>query len=178
MKKLYFASMTAVISLLLAACTPGPMGTKRYQPYGGSDAALIYTQVNERHSGLYYLQRFVKDGECYKDAELIYISNNFMDGSTNRLIESRIQPEQYWSLYVMDNSSGRQMLTQTAFVPEAGKHYIAIDYKGVVEIPKDLQPSASDNLEQIYDKYQDKPARTWNIRDGRCKFWFAKLMGG
>ena len=100
-----------------------------------------------------------------------------MAGKVHRFYESRIRPNQYWALYVMDNSSGRQIVTQTAFIPEAGKHYVAIPYQGVVEVPLDLKLSGSDNLDKIYEQYKDKPAKPWNVRSGVCKFWFAKLMG-
>ena len=176
-RRLYSGAAFLGLSLLITACTPGPVGTKRYEPYTGADGAIIYTQVNEKHRGLVYLQRFTKEGDCYKDAELIYISNNLMEGAVNRFLESRIAPNQFWSLYVMDNSSGRQILTQTAFIPEAGKHYVGIDYQGVVEVPQDLKLSASDDLDKVYELYKDKPAKSWNIRNGKCKFWFAKLMG-
>ncbi|MFV0264013.1 MAG: hypothetical protein ACK5JN_16515 [Kluyvera sp.] len=153
------------------------MGTKRYEPYTGQDAAVVYTQLNEQHQGLIYFQRFAKEGDCYKDQELIYISNNLMEGKVNRFYESRIRPNTHWSLYVMNNSSGHQITTQTAFIPEAGKHYVAIPYQGVVEVPQDLKLSGSDNLDKIYEQYKDKPAQTWNVRNGVCKFWFAKMMG-
>lgn len=176
MRHLY-SGMVVGLALLATACAPGPVGTKRYQAYSGQDAAVVYTQLNEQHHGLIYFQRFTKAEDCYKEQELIYISNNLMEGTVNRLYESRIRPNDFWSLYVMDNSSGHQIATQTAFIPEAGKHYVAIPYQGVVEIPQDLKLSESDNLDKVYEQYKDKPAKKWNVRDGVCKFWFAKMMG-
>lgn len=173
----FYSGIVVGLALLASACAPGPLGTKRYDPYTGQDAAVVYTQLNDQHQGLVYFQRFAKEGDCYKDQELIYISNNLMAGKVYRFYESRIRPNQYWALYVMDNSSGRQIVTQTAFIPEAGKHYVAIPYQGVVEVPLDLKLSGSDNLDKIYEQYKDKPAKPWNVRSGVCKFWFAKLMG-
>lgn len=172
-----FSGIIICIALLTSACAPGPLGAKRYQPYTADDASVLYTQVNEKHQGLVYLKRFNKENDCYKEVETIYISNNFMEGAVNRLFESRIQPNQYWSIYVMDNSNGVQTYSSVAFIPEAGKRYVGIDYRGVVEIPQTLKISDSDDLDKIYENYKDKPAKSWNVRDGVCKFWFAKLMG-
>lgn len=176
MNRLHFCTMAVAASLLLSACTPGPLGTKRYQPYTKSDAAVVYTQLNEKHTGLAYLHRFTKVDDCYEDAELIYISNNFMDGSAPRFMVSRIQPNQYWTYYVMSNASGRSIISQIAFIPEAGKHYVAMSYQGVVEVPEKLELTASDDLDQIYEQYKDKKAKAWNIRDGRCKSWLSKML--
>ncbi|MEB7585669.1 hypothetical protein NGC36_10310 [Serratia rubidaea] len=172
-----FSGMIICITMLISACAPGPLGTKRYQPYAATDASVIYTQVNEKHQGLIYLKRFIKESDCYKEVETVYISNNLMEGAVNRLFESRIKPNQYWSIYVMDNSSGVRSYSSVAFVPEAGKRYVGINYRGVVEIPQELKISDSDDLDEIYEKYKNKPAKQWNVRDGVCKFWFAKLMG-
>lgn len=161
---------------IITACTPGPVGTKRYQPYTGVDSAIIYTQVNERHRGLVFLQRFEKNGDCFEEADMIYISNNFMDGGLHHFMESRIQANKYWSLYVLDNSSGRQILRRTAFIPEAGKRYVGIDYQGAVEIPQELKISSEDDLDEIYTKYKNKQAMAWNLRSGQCKTWIGKLM--
>jgi len=176
MKALH-AGIIISASIVLTACAPGPMGTKRYQPYTSADAAVVYTQVNERHQGLVYLQRYTKENGCYEKAETIYISNNLLDGASNRLLESRIKPDEYWSVYVIDNSRNMRRYSSVAFTPEAGKHYVAIDSQGVVEIPQDLPVSQNDDLDKIYEAYRDHPAKHWNVREGVCKFWFAKLMG-
>lgn len=165
------------VSVLLSACAPGPMGAKRYQPYSSTDAAVIYTQVNEKHQGLVYLQRYTKESDCYEKAETIYISNNLLDGASKRLLESRIKPNEYWSIYVIDNSQSMRRYSSVAFIPEAGKRYVGVDARGVVEIPQDLPVSQNDDLDKIYDMYKDHLAKHWNVREGVCKFWFAKVMG-
>lgn len=172
-----YSGIIVCIALLTSACAPGPLGAKRYQPYAAADASVVYTQVNEKHQGLVYLKRFIKENDCYKEVENIYISNNFMEGVVNRLFESRIQPNQYWVIYVVDNSNGVRSYSSVSFIPEAGKRYVGIDSRGVVEIPQELKISDSDDLDTIYDNYKNKPAKQWNVRDGVCKFWFAKLMG-
>lgn len=176
MNTLSLGTIAITAALMISACTPGPMGTKRYKPYTGSDAAVVYTQLNTTSSGLFYLERFSKEDDCYKSAERYYISNNFMTGdTTNHLIENRIQANQNWALYTTNNSSSHIFSSFTAFIPESGKRYVAIASEGVVEIPDDLKLSDSDNLAKVYEQYKGKQAKIWNVRNGRCKFWFAKL---
>lgn len=177
MRKFTLGALLVAGAFLLSACTPGPLGTQRYQAYTGSDATVIYTQANKAHQGLFYFQRYNKEGDCFNSAEMIYISNNMLDGVVDRLFTSRLKGDQYWTLIVQDNSSGRMWIHETAFFLEKGKHYVAISSRGAVEIPADLNITSQDDLDKVYDRYKDKPAKPWNLRRGICKSWLSKAMG-
>ncbi|URN98714.1 hypothetical protein NB069_18930 [Leclercia adecarboxylata] len=98
-----------------------------------------------------------------------------MDGGLHHFMEIHIQANQYWAVYVLDNSSGKQVIRRTAFISETGKRYVGIDYRGVVQIPQGLKVSDEDNLDEIYEKYKVNQAVHWNLRSGRCKTWVGKL---
>ena len=43
----FYSGIVVGLALLASACAPGPLGTKRYDPYTGQDAAVVYTQLND-----------------------------------------------------------------------------------------------------------------------------------
>lgn len=178
MRKFSLSALAVVGALLLSACTPGPLGTQRYTPYAGEDASVLYTQANKHHQGLFYLQRYNKVGDCFDRAETIYISNNMLDGFVHKLFTNRLKGDQYWALWISDNSTGRLWSYQTAFFLEKGKRYIAISGKGAVEIPADLNITNQDDLDTLYQQYKDKKARPWNIVRGQCQSWLSKALYG
>ncbi|URN98715.1 hypothetical protein NB069_18935 [Leclercia adecarboxylata] len=54
MRNIIFLIGIAALEFIIIGSTPGPVGTKRYQPYTGDDSAIVHAQITSRHPGFFY----------------------------------------------------------------------------------------------------------------------------